>query len=398
MTNVILCRYGELFLKLGNRTRFEQMLVANARAAVADLPGTVIENPHGRLLARPAADSIDEACDRLARVFGLVSLSPAEELVPDLEALEQAAVRTAVAAVERDPRRRRSFRIEARRADKRFPARSQEIAARLGSAVGAATGIPVDLHDPALVVGVEVGAQAAYVYADTRAAPGGLPVGSAGKALLLLSGGIDSPVAGWLGAKRGLELEALYFHSPPFVGDKSRDKVVSLARALGRWRALRALHVVTFTDTQKRLRDAGPAELAVVLYRRMMMRVADVVAQRLGAQALVTGENLGQVASQTLTNLGTIDAAARRLVLRPLITYDKHETVALARRIGSYDLSVLPYEDCCSLFVPPHPATGARLADVERAEARLDVAAEAQAVADSLETLYSAAHEPRREA
>jgi tRNA uracil 4-sulfurtransferase len=398
MPQVILCRYGELFLKLGNRTRFEQMLVANARAAVADLPGTVVENPHGRLLARPAPESLDEACDRLERVFGLVSLSPAEELPADMEALEQAALRVAAAAIERDPRRRRSFRIEARRSDKRFPATSQQIAARLGSVVAAATGIPVDLHDPALVVGVEVGAHQAYVFADTRAAPGGLPVGSAGKALLLLSGGIDSPVAGWLGAKRGLALEALYFHSPPFVGEKSRDKVVSLARALGRWRALRALHVVTFTETQKRLRDAGPAELAVVLYRRMMMRVADVVADRLGAQALLTGENLGQVASQTLTNLGVIDSAARRLVLRPLVTYDKHETVALARRIGSYDLSVLPYEDCCSLFVPPHPATGARLADVERAEARLDVAAEAQAVAASLETLYSAPHEPRREA
>jgi thiamine biosynthesis protein ThiI len=296
-------------------------------------------------------------------------------------------VAMAQATIERDPSRRRSFRIEARRSDKRFPLQSQDIATRVGAAVNQATGIPVDLTQPALVVGVEVGQHGAWVFADTRPAPGGLPVGTAGKAVLLLSGGIDSPVAGWLAAKRGLELHGLYFHSPPFVGEKSKDKVAELARTLSRWNALASLRVVNFTDSQKRLRDAGPAELAVVLYRRMMMRVADLVADQLKAQALVTGENLGQVASQTLTNLGTIEAAARHLVLRPLVTYDKQETVDLAKRIGSYDLSVLPYDDCCSLFVPPHPATTAREVDAERAEATLDIAAEAAAMAAGVETV-----------
>jgi thiamine biosynthesis protein ThiI len=212
-------------------------------------------------------------------------------------------------------------------------------------------------------------------------------VGASGRALLLLSGGIDSPVAGWLAAKRGLALDAVYFHSPPFVGEKSKDKVVTLGRALAGWQALRNLHVVHFTEAQKRLRDAGPAELAVVLYRRMMMRVADLLADRTEAQALVTGENLGQVASQTITNMQVIEGASRHLVLRPLVTYDKQETIAVARRIGTYDTSVLPYDDCCSLFVPPHPATGARLPEVERAEARLDVAAEAAAMAEAVETI-----------
>jgi thiamine biosynthesis protein ThiI len=253
--------------------------------------------------------------------------------------------------------------------------------------VAAATKVPVDLTNPALVVGVEVGHTAAFVFAETRAAPGGLPVGSSGHALLLLSGGIDSPVAGWLAAKRGLSLDALYFHSPPFVGEKSKDKVLTLARALHGWQALRNLHVVHFTEAQKRLRDAGPAELAVVLYRRMMMRVADLLADRVEAQALVTGENLGQVASQTVTNMKTIEAAARRLVLRPLLTYDKQETIEVARRIDTFDTSVLPYDDCCSLFVPPHPATGARVSDVERVEAHLDVAALAGEVAASAETI-----------
>jgi thiamine biosynthesis protein ThiI len=200
----------------------------------------------------------------------------------------------------------------------------------------------------------------------------------------LLSGGIDSPVAGWLAAKRGLALDAIYFHSPPYIGEKSKDKVVALGRILARWQAVRSITVVPFTDAQKRLRDAGPAELAVVLYRRMMMRIADEVADLLAADALVTGENLGQVASQTIQNLTTIQAAARHLVLRPLATYDKVETTALARRIGTYETSVLPFDDCCSLFVPPHPATAARAADAERAEAKLDVAAEvAAAVAAS---------------
>jgi thiamine biosynthesis protein ThiI len=382
---VIVCRYGELFLKLGNRGRFEQQLVSNVRAALQGLPGVTVTAPHGRVLVRADDDTLAEACDRIGRVFGLVSYSPAAQIPPEVEALSAEAVRAAGAALERDPSLRRSFRIEARRSEKRFPLTSQEIGARLGADVNQATGVPVDLENPALVVGVEVGREAAHVFVETRPAPGGLPVGSSGPALLLLSGGIDSPVAGWLAAKRGLSLEAVYFHSPPFVGEKSRDKVLSLARVLARWQALRAVWVVTFTETQKRLREAGPAELAVVLYRRMMMRAADLIADRLRAGALITGENLGQVASQTLTNLGIIESAARHLVLRPLVTYDKQETIALARRIGTYDLSILPYDDCCALFVPPHPATAARLAEVERAEARLDLPAEAAALAASAE-------------
>jgi thiamine biosynthesis protein ThiI len=203
----------------------------------------------------------------------------------------------------------------------------------------------------------------------------------------LLSGGIDSPVAGWLAAKRGLALEALTFHSPPFTGERAKDKVVSLLRILARWQVATTLHVAHFTETQQRLREAGPAELAVVLYRRMMVRVADLLCKRVRADAIVTGENLGQVASQTLINLANIENAARHIVLRPLLTYDKMETVALARQIGTYDTSSLPYEDCCSLFIPAHPATAARLSDVEAAEAKLDVSKEAEAIAANCERI-----------
>jgi tRNA uracil 4-sulfurtransferase len=215
--------------------------------------------------------------------------------------------------------------------------------------------------------------------------PGGLPVGSSGLVNLLVSGGIDSPVAGWLAMKRGCTLVATYFHSFPFTGDKTRDKVLELLRQLADWHGPIPLHVVHFTEVQKALRDAGPAELAVVLYRRMMMRAATRVAEKAGAAALCTGENLAQVASQTLENLAVIEEAAGMMVLRPLLCNDKLETMALARRIGTYEVSILPYEDCCSLFMPAHPATRARLEDVRAAEARLDVAGLARELAERAE-------------
>lgn len=381
----IVCRFGEIFLKGANRSRFERALADNVRRALAGVAGAKVRAPHGRVLVDVPDPEREEACARLARVFGLVSFSPAEAVPSEMAAIVDAAVRAAQAAVLRDPARARTFKVDARRQDKRFPASSHAIACEAGERIRAATGLPVNLGDPDLTVGIEVGADFAHVFGETRPAPGGLPVGVSGRAVLLLSGGIDSPVAGWLAAKRGLEVDALYFHSPPFIGEKTRDKVVSVSRELSRWRAVRSLHVATFTETQKRLREAGPAELAVVLYRRTMMRVADLLADRLEADALVSGENLGQVASQTVQNLAVIGAAARHLVLRPLLTYDKVETIRLARRIGTYDISAQPHEDCCSLFVPSHPATAARAADVERAERRLDIETEARAVAGGLE-------------
>jgi len=257
----------------------------------------------------------------------------------------------------------------------------------VGGAVIDAFGMKVDVHQPSLRIGIEIHTDTVYIFAEVRPAPGGLPVGVSGRAVLLLSGGIDSPVAGWLAAKRGLALEALTFHSPPFTGERAKDKVVSLVRILSRWQVATTLHVAHFTEVQQRLREAGPAELAVVLYRRMMFRVADILCDRTKSNAIVTGENLGQVASQTLVNMANIENAARHIVLRPLVTYDKMETTALARRIGTYDTSALPYEDCCTLFTPAHPATAARLADVETVEQKLDVAAMAAELAANAERI-----------
>jgi thiamine biosynthesis protein ThiI len=375
--SVLLCRYGELFLKGGNRNRFESMLVNNVRSALAGVPEARIESPHGRILVRVPPAHVEEAAARVERVFGLVSLSVARVVAADEAAIGAAAVAEARAFIERTPRAPAlgppSFRVDASRADKSFPMTSIEIGSRIGARVVADLGLPVDLHTAALHIGVEVTSRGAFVWANTRQAPGGLPVGVSGRALLLLSGGIDSPVAGWLAAKRGLALDAIYFHSPPFIGEKSKDKVLSLGRILAKWGALRSVTVVPFTDAQRQLVDAKAGELAVVTYRRMMMRIADQIADKLESSALVTGENLGQVASQTIENMTAIEAAARRVILRPLVTYDKVETTDLARRIGTFETSILPFDDCCSLFVPRHPATKARAQDAEKIEATLDV-------------------------
>jgi thiamine biosynthesis protein ThiI len=383
----ILCRFGELFLKGGNRGFFLRAMADNVRRAVRDLPEAKVSTPYGRILVRVPDELREDACARLERVFGLVSVSPGAEAEPNLEAITATALREARLAMERNPELGRTFKVEARRTDKHFPIRSHDIDCHVGGAVMDGLGLKVDVHKPALRIGIEVHTHTVYVFAEVRPAPGGLPVGVSGRALLLLSGGIDSPVAGWLAAKRGLALETLTFHSPPFTGERAKDKVVQILRVLARWQVANTLHVAHFTETQQQLREAGPAELAVVLYRRMMIRVADILCERTRSSALVTGENLGQVASQTLVNMANIDGAARHLVLRPLLTYDKTETIALARRIGSYDTSALPYEDCCSLFIPAHPATAARLADVEAAEAKLDVAGLAASIADNCERI-----------
>jgi len=382
----VMCRFGELFLKCGNRRQFEQRLRSNIHHALAGLPGVTVRTPHARVIVDVAGDAerAAEVADRLRRVFGLVSVSPCRAVAPTLAAVTDAAVDLAREACL--GARPASFKIESRRTDKTFQPASPEIMKLVGGAVIDATNLPVDVHEPALTIGIEIHAHRAYVHREHLAAPGGLPVGSSGKGLLLLSGGIDSPVAGWLAAKRGMALDAVYFHAPPFTGEKSKDKVMTLARTLGKWQVLSRMTVVSFTETQKRIRDNGRLDMAVILYRRMMMRVADALADASACECLVTGENLGQVASQTISNMSVIEAAARRVVLRPLVTFDKNETIALAKHIGTFETSILPFEDCCSLFVPKHPATSARLQDAEKLEAKLDIPAEVAEILASAET------------
>jgi thiamine biosynthesis protein ThiI len=372
---VVLVRWGEIFLKGDNRGFFERALVDNVRRSLAALPGARVERTHGRLIVRPGDSGARRAVRALERVFGVSSVSPARVVARDVAAISAVAVE--LARAEAPKYARPTFKVESRRSDKRFPTGSMEVSRTVGAAVVGALALPVDVHTPAFTIGVEIGFDHAFVFAEIVPGPGGLPVGVTGRIELLLSGGIDSPVAGWMMLKRGSSLGATYFHSFPYTGEKTEDKVARLASQLAAWQLdpIR-LAIVPFTDAQKQLRDAsGDGKLAVVLYRRAMLRVAERIAARSGAKALATGEALAQVASQTLENLGVIGAAATMPVLRPCLGHDKLETIAIAQRIGTFETSIEPYDDCCSLFVPDHPETRAKLGAVEAIEARLNLPA-----------------------
>jgi thiamine biosynthesis protein ThiI len=364
---VLLVRFGELFLKGENRYLFLASLEHNLKRALRRFPGLAVEPHHGRFVVRaadPAAD-LRAALERAARVFGVTSVSLGASVARDLEAMKQAGAELASAAAAAGAR---SFKVHARRSDKRFTPASPEINDVVGRAAQSASGLRVDVHAPDVTLAIEVAPQFVILAAETRRGPGGLPVGVSGNVTLLLSGGIDSPVAGYLAQKRGCRVNAVYFHSFPYTGAGARQKVVDLAAALGQAQGGIRLTVLPFTAIQEALRDGANPRLLVLLYRRAMMRMACRVASEAGAGALVTGENLGQVASQTLENLACIEDAADRPVLRPVIAYDKSEIVALARQTGTFEISVRPYEDCCSLFVPRHPATKGRVGDVRAAE------------------------------
>jgi thiamine biosynthesis protein ThiI len=391
--HVLVLRWGEIFLKGRNRPFFEGRLVDNIRRAVKDVPDAKVKKLHGRVIVTCDDATVRRAIDRVTRVFGLQSISPAVSLPrtrsheADLQAIGDEAVALARGAARTMGGGKPTFKIETRRTDKAFPLTSIEISREVGARVVGELDLPVDVHAPQLEIGVELGLERSFVFSQTIPGPGGLPVGVTGRVNLLLSGGIDSPVAGWLAMKRGCAVSATYLHSFPYTGDRTKEKVIDLARLLVPWHGPINLHVVGFTEAQKQLRDAGRADLAVVLYRRMMMRVACRIAAAEKALAVVTGENLAQVASQTLENLGVIEEASTLPVLRPLLTYDKLETIALAQRIGTFETSIQPYEDCCQLFVPSNPVTRARLQDAIDAEAGLDVTAIADDLANRAERI-----------
>ncbi len=373
---VLVVKFGEIGLKGANRRFFERVFLQRMKDALSDLPGGPpwIEHTRGRFAVGLEGLREEEVVTRLRRVFGVVELAGAFKVEADLDALEQAArlaLEEALAA--HPPGATVRFRVESRRADKRFPLNSLELDRVLGARLLAAfPRLKVDLGRPEIRVEVEVRDEGGYAYARTYPGPGGLPVGTSGKGLLLLSGGIDSPVAGWMSLKRGLELEAVHFHSFPFTSERAQEKAMDLARTLALWAGGQmVLHLAPFTAMQRAIRDLCPEELGVTVMRRMMLRLSGLLARRIGAQALVTGESLGQVASQTLQSMTVISQATDLLVLRPLVGMDKTEIIELARKIGTFEISSRPYEDCCSLFVPRHPATRPRPEAVTRAEARL---------------------------
>jgi thiamine biosynthesis protein ThiI len=364
---VIALRPGELFLKGANRRIFVDAVERQVRRAVSDL-GAVVRRLHLRFLVEGVEHSA-EALLRLRRVFGIHSVIPAWVLPREIEAWERFAVHRARMAIGRGAR---TFAIDCERPDKSFPIRSPEVNARVGSAVREATDLAVDLERPDWRFRLEVAVEETFAWEGALPGAGGLPVGTGGRVLLLLSGGIDSPVAGHLIQKRGVVLDAVYFDAFPYTGPGARQKAVELARRLAEAQGPLRLHVVPFAAVQELLRDHVPADHLVLLYRRAMIRIAERLAGETGARALATGESLGQVASQTLENLAVIDEVAALPILRPLISHDKSETIALAQRIGTYDISIRPHADCCSLFAAKHPATRAKPERVRRYEAAVE--------------------------
>lgn len=369
MAGKILVRYGELALKGRNRGQFEQQLQKNIFAAVRDY-GATVDKLHGRFLVSSPEEQVDRIAQTLSAIFGIVSISPVEVTALTMESIKHAA---AGAAAEKTGTGV-SFAIQTRRANKEFQYSSMEMNRLLGSHLQQIfPGLRVDLNNPSFTLFVEIGYDKAYLYSEHISGPGGLPLGISGKGLLLLSGGIDSPVAGWLSMKRGLALEALHFHSFPFTGHHSREKAVEICRILSRSSESLTLHTINVIEIQKELRAKCPVKMGIILLRRMMLRLAEELSKRHELQALVTGESLGQVASQTLQSMAVTEKATNMLILRPLVGMDKKEIVDQAISIGTYETSILPYEDCCTLFLPSSPVTKPKLRVIEEAEKVLDL-------------------------
>jgi thiamine biosynthesis protein ThiI len=370
MYNKVLLRFGEIGLKGKNRSFFINGLANNVRRALKPLGlGFRVSTPYGRVFVDlPMEHDFELVFDALRRVFGLVSFSPVVQTELDMDAIQQAALTELLADGQPE-----TFKVEARRSLKSFPLNSMEINREVGGyLLEYCPGLKVDVHKPLRVVNIEIRQEGAFVFSRVVPGAGGLPVGVTGKGVLLLSGGIDSPVAGWLAMKRGVALEAVYFDTPPFTSARALDKVERLAKILAKWAPVN-LHVVNFTPVQRALMENVPEDMTITIMRRFMFRVAQELAQRRGALALITGESVAQVASQTLESMLTINSVVSTPVLRPVVTMDKVEIMDLARRIGTYDTSIEPFQDCCALFVSPRPKTRPTLAQAAEAEKNLDI-------------------------
>lgn len=371
MKEIILIKNGEIALKGLNRNTFEEVLIKNIRFRLKKLGRFELRRSQSTIYIEPMEDGIDfeAAVERIRKIFGIAAFTRAavaEKDYADIRRVTLAYLKDILPGT-------RTFKVDAKRSDKRFPMQSPDLMRELGGDIlEAYPHLKVDVHNPELVVTVEIREFGAYIHAPQLAGAGGLPVGSGGRAMLLISGGIDSPVAGHMMAKRGLELSAVHFVSPPYTSDRAREKVESLCAKMGEYCGRIRFYCVPFTEIQEALRDNCPEELFTILMRRLMMEIAQRLAASDGSQALVTGESLGQVASQTLGALVCTDAACRMPVLRPLIGMDKSEIVALSRKIDTFDISVLPYEDCCTVFTPRHPKTRPVLSEVEAAQSAFD--------------------------
>lgn len=369
---IFLLKMGEMVLKGLNRRTFEERLMGNARRRLQKYGKFRIYSRQSITYVEPkeAGCDMDGAFATLSRLFGVVGLSRAKAC----EKTPEAILETAKTYLHDDLMAARTFKVESKRSDKTFPLTSIQLSQYVGGELNEAfSNLQADMHHPELTVHVEVRDFAAYVHGDPTPGAGGLPVGVGGKAVSLLSGGIDSPVASWMMAKRGVALEMVHFFSYPYTSPEAKDKVLTLAQLLTPWCGRLTVHVVPFTKIQEQLRLHCPEALFTLLMRRFMMRISERVAQRVGAHGLITGESLGQVASQTMEAMAVTGQVCTLPVFRPLVGMDKEEIVRTARKIGTFETSILPYEDCCTVFTPRHPKTHPKLEEITEAEAALDI-------------------------
>ena len=374
MREVILCKYGEIVLKGLNKSYFESTMVSAVKRRMAGLGNCEIRYGQSVLYIEPLDDdfAFEEALRRVKCVFGIVNVIRAASCEKNLESI----LATAKEYLPDYLRGAKSFKVTGKRADKRFPMTSPQISAQVGGAIlSVMPKIDVDLYNPEKIVHVEIRENAAFLHADDSRGAGGIPSGTSGRALLLLSGGIDSPVAGYMVAKRGAVIEALHFESFPYTSERAKEKVLELARLMTEYTGKMNVHVIGLTKIQEELKKSINEEYFTLLLRRSMMRLAERVARKHHCEALVTGESLGQVASQTMQALGVTDSVVDMPVFRPCIGMDKEEIITIARKINTFETSILPYEDCCTVFTPKHPKTRPVLEKVIAEEKKLDMAA-----------------------
>ena len=372
MKEIILLKNGEIALKGLNRSVFEDKLISNARRRLEELGKFGFRKAQSTIFVEPKDEDIDldEAVDILQKVYGIIALTKAAVVEKDFEAIKE----TAITYLKDELMEAKTFKVDAKRSDKSFPLKSPEICRELGGYIlEHFPHLSVDVHNPDVNVVVEVRDYAAYVHGKQLPGAGGIPVGSGGRALLLLSGGIDSPVAGAMMAKRGLEVYAIHFASPPYTSERAKQKVITLAEKMTTYCGRMNLFVVPFTEIQERIKDDCPEELFTIIMRRYMMRIACRIARQQDCEALVTGESVGQVASQTIQAMACTDAVADMPVFRPVVGMDKEEIIKISHKIDTFETSILPYEDCCTVFTPKHPRTKPVLKFVEQAEQAMDM-------------------------
>ncbi len=368
-TDLFLLKYGEIALKGLNKPIFERKLLDNIKAKLKKIGKFNAFAAQSTIYVEPLEEiDTEETLSELKKVFGVANICPASRCEKNLDAIENMAV----ALLSEQDTSGKTFKVEAKREDKSFPLNSPQLSAEIGGRIlSHMPHLRVDVHNPDILVQIEI-RKDAYVYTRKIKGAGGMPVGTNGRATILLSGGIDSPVAGYMIAKRGVKLDAVHFHSHPYTSDRAKQKVIDLAEIMSKYCGAMNVHIIPFTDIQLEIIDKCPKILLTVIMRRMMMRIAEMIADKTRGQALITGESIGQVASQTMESLAATNSVVKRPVFRPLIGMDKEEIVQISKEIGTFETSILPFEDCCTIFVPKHPKTKPTIEELLEAETLLE--------------------------